>query len=290
MKKIWLMLLFAFAICGSLYAKKINTEGNPGKKIIDVLVITDKKCPFCIISPTEKYLKKILGVINFKIIDYREPKAKKLIRKCNINYLPSFLIPDKINNKDVFSIIADHAKKKDGYLILSKELSGEFMLLDRRKIPSRIDVFFSLYDNNLAGVLKSLKKFCKDKRISFGIHIIDKQKDTPFVALAQREEKERLLAVEMVYPSKFWSYLMKRIDNINSTFWINDMESAGIDYSKIKGLVHSDKIKVIANKSSALSRELGIRDGIVMLVDNIMIFRVYNILRGNLEAIMNYVQ
>ena len=274
----FIFLLFLM-LCMPIYGEKINAT-----------VITDKRCSFCMISPTEGYLRKALPVIGFDIIDYRGLKAKKLIKKYGISSLPAFLLPDKVENEPSFSAIRAHVIRKDGHFLLSRDLSGEFMFLDRKKIPSRIDIFFSLYDNNLINVLKTLRKFCRDKRVSFGIHIIDEKESNPFMASAQREETERLLAVEMVYPSKFWSYLMKRIDNINSTWWIDDMESTGIDYKKIKGLIHSERVKSIIGDNNMLSRELGIRKGIAMLVYNKMIFRIYDIKRSDLEEITRYLQ
>ena len=273
------VFLLFLMLCMPIYGEKIN-----------VTIITDKKCSFCMISPTQDYLRKTLPVIGFDIIDYRSLKAKKLIKKYGISSLPAFLLPGVVENKPSFSAIRTHAIKKNGYFLLSRDLSGEFMFLDRKEIPSRIDIFFSLYDNNLVNVLKTIRGFCKDKRISFGIHIINGKESNPFMASAQREETERLLAVEMVYPSKFWSYLIKRINNINSTWWIDDMESVGVDYKKIKGLVHSEQVKSIIGDNNMFSRELGIREGIVILVYNKMIFRVYKIKKSDLEKIIGYLQ
>ena len=285
-KGIFLMLwasfiLFLFCICPSTYSRGINTA---------VTVITDKRCSFCVISHTENYLRKVFPKVNFSILDYRSAKAEKLIRKCGIKSLPAFLLPGAVKKDSSFSSVKRYVIKENGCLLLSRSLSGEFMFLDRKKIPSRIDIFFSPYDRNLANVLKTLNKFCKDKKIKLNVHLISEAERSSLIVSAQREEIERLLAVSMIYPSKFWSYLMKRVSNINNTFWIDDMESAGIDYKNIKSLVHSGKVKDAMKESNIFSRKLGIKNGIAMLVGNKMIFRVYSIKKGNLEKIVEYMR
>ncbi len=268
---------------GTLFARCIYVEA----KEIDIIIITDKQCSFCVTRFTEEYLKKIFAGVNFRIIDYRTKEARQLIKKYGINYLPAFIVPKTIEEENVFSKVSNFLEDKGDKFLIKNDLSGMFLFLNRKKIPNNIDVFFSIYDHNCFSVLRELKNFCDKKKVALNIYFIYPPKeDKSLEASFEKEETKRMLAVKYLYPDKFFSYLMMRLSNISSSWWVEVMDSLGIDYKKIAGFINSNKIKNMLKDNDKLISQLGIDKGIALLINNKYIFRAYKIKEENLSELL----
>jgi len=253
-------------------------------KSFKVEVITDKKCPFCTPQITEKFLKKFYPGWNFSYLDYREEEAKVLIKKYKIKTLPAFIFPSDIKKEKFFSHISTLFEKRGDKYLLKEKISGINIFLERDFIKERIDLFFHLTDKNLLPLLKMIKKFSQEKGYSLSLHFILKDKEKEFI----QEEVERLIAIKFLYPDKFFSYLSKRLENINSSWWINLIEEEGMSLDKIKKFIENKKVKDYLEKEKKLCRELKINRGIAILVNNCALFQLINPSYSDLEKLLEY--
>jgi len=281
---------FCAVLCFPLYAED---EG------FITTIITDTECSFCSTEATEKILKQVFPGIAVNKLDYRDDKAQVLITHYDLAHLPIFLVPRGLSeSKNFFQIKNSTIEKDDTYIVLKKELGGVFRFLDRKEIPKRIDVFVTIYDSEAGRILKQLKEFSDEKKIKFFIHFIpsavdtSKQKDKRealAAELAELEELKRIMAVKKLYPKKFFGYLLRRLSSLGDTWWMLAMDELGIDAERIKKLSSSGRIEKMLIKNTALARELGIYEGVVVLINNNQVFRAFNINDEALAKIMDEV-
>jgi len=256
------------------------------EKSFKVEVITDKKCPFCTPQITEKFLKKFYSKWNFSYRDYKEKEAKELIKKYKIKTLPAFIFSSDIEKEEFFPRISTlFEKRKDKYL-LKEKISGINIFLERKFIKAKIDLFFHLTDKNLLSLLKMIKKLSQEKGYSLHLHFILKDKEEEFI----QEEVERLIAIKFLYPDRFFSYLSKRLENINSSWWIDLIEEEGMSLDKIKKFIESKKVKDYLEEEKKLRTELKINRGIAILVNNCALFQLINPSYSDLEKLLRYVK
>ena len=103
-----------------------------------------------------------------------------------------------------------------------------------------------------------------------------------------QEETERLIAIKFLYPSKFFSYFFKRLENINSSWWVNLIEEEGMSLERIKKFIENKKVKDYLEKEKKLRKELGINRGIAILVNNCALFQLINPSYSDLEKLLEY--
>ncbi|OQX78653.1 MAG: hypothetical protein B6D56_08470 [Candidatus Omnitrophica bacterium 4484_70.1] len=254
------------------------------EKFFKVEVITDKKCSFCTPQITEEFLKKFYSGWNFSYLDYKEKRAKVLIKKYKIKTLPAFIFPSDIEKEIFFPRISTFFKKREDKYLLKEEISGINIFLERGFIKKRIDLFFHLTDKNLLPLLKMIKKISQEKGYSLYLHFILKDKEKEFI----QEETERLIAIKFLYPSKFFSYFFKRLENINSSWWVNLIEEEGMSLERIKKFIENKKVKDYLEKEKKLRKELGINRGIAILVNNCALFQLINPSYSDLEKLLEY--
>jgi hypothetical protein len=241
---------------------------------IEATLVTDKECRLCSTALSENFLKKTFLGIDFKRLDYREDAAKELIKEYGITTLPCFILPSQVKEEKKFSKLGGRFREIKGKIILQPELSGVFLFLDRKEIKNRIDFFLDMFDKNAADVLKALIEFSTTNNIKLNIHFIV----SPKVKYGYpHEEIKAALAIREVYPDKFNRYLNLRINNIRKVSWVNSLEELKGEYEKIRGLLKSQLISRLLEENSKLARELGVRDGNVILVNNRMIFKIYKV-------------
>ena len=256
---------------------------------LDIKVITDKNCSFCVTTRTEEYIKKLFTGAHFEMIDYRSEEAQRLIKKYKISSLPVFIIPKMIEEDALFSRISGFLKDEGDCFLVNKNLSGVFLFVNRKKVPQSIDMFIDIYDPNVFDNFKTLIDFCRQRRVKLNIYFIyPRGRANSLKKSAAIEEIKRMLAVKYLYPEKFTSYLLRRFENVKSSWWVNIMDELGIDYRKVKKTIDSGKIDEIINNDYNFIRTLGITTGSAMLINNRYLFRVYKIEREVLEEIIKY--
>jgi len=276
-KLIFFLFFFSFLVFGGFEVKGI-----------EAYLVTDNSCSYCTTQPTINYLKKIFLVIHFNVVDYRDDVGRDLIEKYKLRSLPAFIFPLNIRDEVEFGKIANYVEERGDSFILNKNLAGIFLFLDRKKINSKIDIFFSLYDENILDILRILKSFCEDKNLKLDLHLFSGINPYRENSTFELEEIKMILAIKKIYPDKFWSYLFMRLQNIKSSWWPDLMEELNIDYKKVRKLAKSKDIEEIIKRNKILTEELDIKDGVVLLINNVWIFRTFSLNSTDLEKVINY--
>ncbi|MBU1367657.1 MAG: hypothetical protein KKB89_03405 [Candidatus Omnitrophica bacterium] len=275
--------------CASCEAKKIKAkkevqEIKEGKH--EVILITDKECPFCSIEAPKKFLKDTFAGIDFKILHYQDKTAEEIIKKHGIESLPLFILPSRIKEEKEFPKIANFLEEKEGNLFLKKELSGVFFFLNRREIPQKIDFFLDFYERGTEKIFKDLLDFSKSNKITLSAHFIISRK---FKGQHPEAEINIALATRKLYPRKFFTYLEERLTDINITgiSWPESAAEAGINYKKIKKFVKSKMTEQLFAENQEFLKELEISEGNVILINNNRLFRAFAVNKEELKEFFN---
>ena len=243
-------------------------------KKIGVTVITDKKCSFCSIEPTEKLLNSAFLGLNLNYIDYNSPEAGKIMKKYKIETLPAFIFDSGIEKDNNFKKFRNFFTEIKGKFILGRQISGVFLFPKRKEIPGRIDYFFDFYEKNSAEIYSQLSGFAKGEGIRLETHfIVSRNQKAPYA----QEEADVAIALGRIYPGRLREYIKLRTENINDESWITTLDKSGVDYTRIKRFTASKKMKRDLKKNNSLIEELKMRDGNVLLINNRMILKVFKI-------------
>ncbi|MEI8350486.1 MAG: hypothetical protein WCI77_10095 [Candidatus Omnitrophota bacterium] len=245
----------------------------------EATVITDIKCAFASTTLSEKLLKSAFMGLSFRSVDYRTAEAQKIIKKYEIKTLPAILLPLGIKKEKNFSIVSNFLQEEQGEFISTKDLSGLFLLLDRKEIPRRIDFFLNPYEPSAEQFLKELLDFTSEKKVTLVIHlIIPPEKFSGY----PEEELKTALALKQLYPDKFVSYILSRLKNIKNSSSIQTIDELGLDYKKIKNILASEKIEQLRKENNLLIEAVGINDGNVILINNNRVFKVFQLKKEDL--------
>jgi len=253
-----------------------------GEKIeVPLTVITPEDCKTCNLEAALDNLKKQIPGISVSKLSANDRKAKKLIKKFNINMLPAYLLGEEISKHDIFSNLIEKKiiEKKDDYYMVNPFVIGVSYLLDREFQQNKLDLFISLQDKASKNVLEITKKLLDKSKPEkdFRLHFLAMYNDDTgeFRAphgLAEIEENKRTLCIMKKYPKKWWNYLLCRMENIQSTWWDDCAAKVGIDASSIKKCAKSKEADRLLKENIKLAEELKIYYGPLFLLDNKEIF------------------
>ncbi len=271
----------------------IPTCQNPGEltaacayfepQKIDIILITDTNCQFCVTQFSEKMLQDLLMGVNFTTIDYKSSEAADLINKYSITTLPAFILPEDVKKNPTFLRASAFFEEKNGKILARPDLSGIFLFLDRKEIPNRIDLFINPYQKAESHTLEDLRQFCVKKRITLDVHLVISK--TAKNAGYPQEEKTIAYAVKKVFPNKFPDYLIARFKDIKNKSYVQSLETCGIDYKKIMKAADSKEVANLILQNDKMMEDLNITSGNVILVNNNRIFKVFEINPAQLEKL-----
>jgi len=236
-------------------------------KPLEVAVIGMEDCPACSTKLTESVLKKYLRGIKVRRMDYKSPKAKKLIKNLSINTLPAFVFGQDVEEARNFDKLSGALEKKGRMYLLSSRLSGIFYYLSRPVIDKKVDLFIEPFQKGSFNILRKVKAKAEKKNLDLEVHFIFKKG-----SLFEKEECMRILSVKSLYPDKFWGYLLERLNNVTSSFWNLPFKKLGIDTDKVTEFALSDKGEKALKDNDSLDVELGISRGGIVLLNNNRIF------------------
>lgn len=243
-------------------------------KQFEAIIITDKDCSFCSVDFPQAALRQHLLGISFKVLDYRQPEAKELIAKYDIVTLPSFILPIEVKDERGFANLSKFLKLKNGKYLLDEKVSGISLVLNRKPKSNQIDFFLDFNEPNSKKLLNDLVKFSRKNNVNLNIYFVIPEEPSSSRAT---EEIELALAVKDLYPSKFADYLLLRLQNRQSLFWMNPLETLGIDIDKVKALVKSKRIKQLVKDNKKIAEDLNVLAPNVIVINNIWIFKVVQI-------------
>jgi len=248
---------------------------------VEATIITEKDCFFCSTAMPKEVLKTNFLGITFDELDYRDSKAKEIIRQYNIGTLPVFIVDPIVREDKNFEKLKVSFEEKNGKLLLKNDFSGIFLYLGRQEKPRKIDLFVDFYEKGTGDVFSSLVQFAKKNKIDLSLYFVFS--DNQGKGAYPKEELEVVLAVAKMYPKKLNDYIGDRILSIKRTSWISTGDDLGIDYKRIKQVINSSEMNSLITKNAALAKELKVRDGNVILIKNNRIFKALNINPKELE-------
>jgi hypothetical protein len=250
---------------------------NPGQKNalcvfsqdvkVPVSVVAPKNCPTCQTEGAIASFKSKFPGIEVTRVIYPGPQAQQMIKDFKIKTLPAFIFGKSIEQDPVFPEMKDRLDLVGGQYIMKPQYGGVAVLLDRKFIENRIDVFLSLYDPNITMLLFNLEEFNPQ------LHFLAAHKDGQIVTvkgIAELEEMKRGVCVKKYYPAYFWNYLNCRIRSIESTWWENCM--GDLDSSVISTCAQGAEGSDLLNQNIALTEELQIVSSPTYVVNNQNIF------------------
>ncbi len=262
---------------GGQPAQCLYRKGKP----LEAVVIGMENCPACSTKLTESFLKKYFRGVKFRKIDYKSPEAKKLIKTFGISTLPVFVFSRNVEEAQNFDELSGAFEKKGKKYFLSSRFSGIFYYLSRPVIDRKVDLFIEPFQKGFSDILRKVKTKAEKKKLNLEVHFIFKKGSLP-----EKEECLRILSVKVLYPNKFWKYLLGRVNTITSSFWNLPFKKLGIDTDKVTEFALSDKGEKTLKDNNSLSAELGINRGGVILLNNNRIFS-FQVGGGSLDGVLD---
>ncbi len=256
---------------------------------VNVWVITDKSCTSCATGYTEDFLVNTIPGVRFTTVDFRDDQGAALIRKYDLKTLPAFIVALEKNAEVILSRHGSFMERRDDVALINKEMSGIFMYLDRPLLPKRLDLFVDPAVPEFADMVTALDTLRREKEIAVQIHFLETAEGSQITApTALEEEADRLRAVEMKYPDKFWPYLTRRVSRLSDSWWISSFEELAIDHQTIKACLQGNEFAARLKAEEDLRESLSISHGPAILIDNKMIFQIITIDAQGLLALIEY--
>ncbi len=246
---------------GELGASCLFTEPNK----LRLIVISAKDCVVCNTEPVLELLKKQFPGISAEYVDLE--RAQNLIKDLSIKVLPAYIIGGEVEKETNFGSFKNNLELKSGLYLLKPQVSGVSYFIDRPPRKGGLDLFFSIFDKDAAGLLSVLKEF------NPSLHFLAVEKENGFDAnngQLEIEEYLRACCVQKYYPQKFWDYLICRARNINSSWWEDCLPED--DAFKIKTCAKGPEGALLLKENIALNKEVQVSFGLSYLLDNYQIF------------------
>ena len=246
---------------GELKSNCLFTQPNK----VDLIIIGAKDCIVCNTEPVLELLKKQFPGISAKYVDLKQ--AGKLIKGLSIEVLPAFILDREVEKENNFDSFKNNLQFIGGLYLLKPQVSGIAYFINRQVRKGRLDLFFSIFDKDAAGLLSVLREF--NPNLHFLIVENDKGFDAKNGSL-EIEEYLRGVCVQKYYPQKFWDYLICRAKNINSSWWEDCLREA--DAQKIRTCARGPEGALLLKENIALNKEVQVSFGLSYLLDNYQIF------------------
>lgn len=246
---------------GELKASCLFTEPNK----LRLIVISAKDCVVCNTEPVLELLKKQFPGISAEYVDLE--RARNLVKDLSIEVLPAYIIGGEVEKENNFDSFKNNLEFKSGLYLLKPQVSGISYFINRQVRKGSLDLFFSLFEKDAAGLLSVLREFNPN------LHFLTVERENGFDAkngLLEIEEYLRAVCVQKYYPQKFWDYLICRAKNVNSSWWEDCLGEA--DALKIRTCARGPEGALLLKENIALSKEVQVSFGLSYLLDNYQIF------------------
>ncbi|MFA6218065.1 MAG: hypothetical protein WDL87_10495 [Candidatus Omnitrophota bacterium] len=248
---------------GSLKAQCVFTEASK----VQLLVVTLKDCFACNTENVVNFLKKKFPGLTVSYLYYPETHASKLAKDLALEGLPAYLLGKEAETERSFEEIKSNAEFKGGYYVFKSYFTGVAYFQNRPKIPGKIDLFISLYDEFTFALLEEIKDLKPQ------VHFLAVKQGNKFDAAKGTLEVEdylRGVCVQKYYPHLLWTYMSCRAASKESSWWDDCLSS--IDIKKIKSCAQGQEGIALLSANISLAADLKIMRGPTYLMDNQEIF------------------
>jgi Thioredoxin len=215
-------------------------------------------------------------------------KAKKLIAKYELEWLPAYIFPksiEKMKNFERFrQIMAPLGDDALAYQLDPMRLGCNYSL--KRPVKNKsIDIFYTPFSYKALTILVDILDVLhdgggKNLQISLrpvGVIAAGDQVSGQYGGPPEVEEMERHIGIYKSTPDKFQAYLRARIENLASSYWEDYCLAAGLDPARVKKDARSERTKKKLLADSKLYFELNATPEIAFLLNNVEIARVKDI-------------
>lgn len=239
---------------------------------ISLLIITPKFCKVCNTERVIEYLKTQFPGLVVSYLYYPNAKANRLVKDFAIQGLPAYLLGKETEKEKNFNILKGSMDLKGDFYMLKPQFSGLAYFINREKIKGRLDLFISLYDKDISGLLDALKEF--NPRIHF-LAIEQQDKFNARGGNPEVQEYLRSVCVQKYYPQNFWDYISCRSKNKDNSWWEDCL--GNLETGKIITCAKGNEGSVLLKENISLNKELQIMFGPTYLLDNCEIFATQGI-------------
>ncbi len=276
MKRIGLILIY-FLLLNFIFSQEKKSLSSP-----KLLIIMPKDCVVCDTKPALRFLKKVFFNLKEKRISQDNDLAKRLIKEFKVKLLPAYFLEKKSlqDEKEGVCRVCGREKMlkegKDFYYILPYFTGGSFFI-NRKRIPNRLDIFFTPYSPlslKIVDLIKKLKKRLPSLKIKFHFLTPPKEKNFSFLDQYELEEALRSVCVAEKFKDKLLDYLECRLKQNNTTFWEDCLERLDIWPKIIKKCALSKEGQLLLEKNTKLNKELQVITGPYILLENQQIFGI----------------
>ncbi|MFA4992505.1 MAG: hypothetical protein WC571_00890 [Candidatus Omnitrophota bacterium] len=237
----------------------------PKPNKLQLIVISAKDCVVCNTEPVVEILKKQFPGISAEYIDLK--RAQKLIKELSIKTLPAYIIGKEIEKESNFDSFKNNLELVGNRYTLRPQIGGISYFIGRQVKKGSLDLFFSIFDKDAAGILSVIREFNPN------LHFLAVANDKGFVVkngTPEIEECLRGVCVQKYYPQKFWDYLICRAKSINSSWWEDCLEVA--DAFKIKACARGPEGALLLKENIALNKEVQVSFSLSYLLNNYQMF------------------
>jgi len=262
------------------YKLNLYKEQMASIKAPDFKIIYSKKTENWIDENVINVFKRYFSNLNPKKVDYNKPEISKIFNQ--LKFLPAYAIEDNESTRENLSQpINSGVFEKIGNYYVFYNKQGKIMINNAKEEPKKLELYvmsqcpFGVMAEN--SIIDALNNSLIDKDIKIEIHYIadaikNEKGELTFRSLHGEEEwKEdvRQLLINKNYPQKFFSYLLERNKNYQSSQWQDAALKAGIDPKEIEA--NFEKGKQLLAEDTKKSQELDINTSPTFIVNGNMI-------------------
>ncbi|MEK7850161.1 MAG: hypothetical protein AAB213_05050 [Candidatus Omnitrophota bacterium] len=249
---------------------------------VPLIVVRPKACRTCRIEEVINGLKSRLGPLKVEEITEDDAKARDIITEFKLTMLPAYVFDKDIEKSPNFSMFASVLQKGKTSYLFKPSSSGVSYILARKRIPKRLDVFFSFSNAQFSDLFSLLKAFGeKHKDIDVHVNFIAVRGEKGDIiskgGISEIEEFARLACIDELSPQKTYDYLLCRSTQTQSSWWDTCAAQAKIDAARVKECAFSDIGRKALLKRIKLTEELEVASGPTIVVDNKEIFSIVNV-------------
>ncbi len=277
-----ILIVLGALVCVVTAAAYAKVDRGAGK--LKVVVITDKKCPFCDTDQAQAKIKAFFPQAVFVVQDYRAKDAQALIEKHSLDTLPVFLFDDAFRAQGNFKAFSSLVEEIGGAVLLKPEASGIFCFLKRPYTAGRIDYFLDFYDARVSSTFNVLLAFCRERKLDLDVHIVVPSKD---VGGYPMQEVATALVIKKLYPDKFFDYLAQRLADIDSVDCTTSLLRLGLDNARVASVVVGKDAAALWADNAAWLKTFKITNGNAVLFNNRRLFMVMKAKKDDFARVIN---
>ncbi|MFH1691390.1 MAG: hypothetical protein ABIC68_02285 [Candidatus Omnitrophota bacterium] len=246
-----------------------------------LMIVQPRICHTCHIDDVIANLNKFFENLEIEYLTEDSKKAKEFIKEFEIKMLPAYILDKDISELKQFDAVKTFLIEGENNYLLKPSDSGVSFLLERPRIPKRLDVFFNLGYNQSPELFQMLKVFQeqhKDYRIFLNFIVVRNKDGQPMSqgGPSEIEEFRRIACIEKMYPDHIFDYLICRSSQKGLSWWGDCALEFKIDSMQVKECVASEYGRVAFDEHIALSEEFQIVNGPTFIVENNEIFSIVN--------------